>query len=439
MTDAATVDAPSRVSRRSPVTGGVVGKGAELATLVVLSVVVPRLLGPAHYGHFAVVLTVVTIGTTALALGGTPLLSRYVPAAPPAERPALARALGARLAAARLVHLAVVALVAAALVVLRPAAFPVGTVALTMVALAANVVATVALQVGLGLGRTGPWNARYPVQNAVLVAAVGVLHPLAGPAGAPWAVLVAALAGLVTGAVAVRGVLGAPRPVSDVAVPDGALRFGRQQGVAWALLQGSLRGGVLVVAVLVGVGVQAGFAALAIGVAAAAVHAVLQLFVVSLPGLAAEPVVHAEAVLRRLAGRLLVLLVPAGAATAAVLEAAVPAVFGAGYTGAAPVFLPMVALVVLAPALALVLQAAALRTRGRATLAGAGAGALVLVVASAVLVPAHEAVGAASAMLLGVAATVVVSARLLPGALGWRIGLATIVGPGLVLAVGAAA
>lgn len=439
MTETATVDAPrSRVSRRSPVAGGLLGKGAELVTLVVLSVVVPRLLGPTDYGQFAVVLTVVTIGTTALALGGTPLLSRYVPAAPPAERPALARALGSRLAAARLVHLAVLALVAAALVVLRPAAFPADTVALTMVALAVNVVATLALQVGLGLGRTGPWNARYPVQNAVLVAAVVVLHPLAGPAGATWAVVVAALAGLATGAIAVRGVVGAG-PAAAVTVPDGALRFGRQQGVSWALLQGSLRGGVLVVALLVGAGVQTGYAALAIGVAAAAVHAILQLFVVSLPGLATERVQHAEAVLRRLATRLLVVLVPAGAAAAAVLEHAVPIVFGGAYADAAPVFLPMVALVVLAPALALLLQDAALRTRGGATLAGAAAGAVVLVAASAVLVPTHAALGAGIAMLLGVAATVLVAGRLLPGALGWPVGLATGLGAALVLAVGAAA
>ena len=69
------------------------GKIAEAVTLVLLATVVPRLLGPHDYGQFSVVLTLVAIGSVALTLGGATLLARYVPAAPPAERAPLARAM----------------------------------------------------------------------------------------------------------------------------------------------------------------------------------------------------------------------------------------------------------------------------------------------------------------------------------------------------------
>lgn len=444
MTGPAAVDVAARPSRRSPVTGGIVGKAAELATLALLSVVVPRLLGPSDYGWFTVVLTTVTIGTTALALGGTPLLSRFVPAAPPAERLGLARALGVRLAVSRLGQVAVLALAAAVLVVRDPSSFPPVTVALTTVALAANVAATLALQVGLGLGRTGPWNARYPVQNAVLVLAVLVLYPLAGRTGAVWAVVVAAGAGVAAGVVAARGVLGAARTGPTPPLPVGALRFGRQQGAGWALLQVSLRGGVLAVALLVGAGAQVGFAGLATGVAAAVVHAVLQLFIVSLPGLAdgsgATPSVGAgEAALRRLTGRILAVLLPASLVAAVALPRAVPLVFGDAYAAAADVFVPMVALVVLSPVLGLVLQSAALRTRAEATLTGAAAGAAAFLLASGLLVPGRAALGAAIATLAGVAVTVAVTGRALPGAVGWRLGGLAVAGASGVVVVGALA
>ena len=51
------------------------------------------------------------------------------------------------------------------------------------------------LQVALGLGITGPWTVRYPLQNAVLIVAVLVLYPLAGIDGAAIAILVSAAVG----------------------------------------------------------------------------------------------------------------------------------------------------------------------------------------------------------------------------------------------------
>ena len=63
----------------------VVAKSAEALTLIALATVVPRALGPADYGLFAVVLAVVGIASMSLSLGGPLLLSRFVPAAPAAK------------------------------------------------------------------------------------------------------------------------------------------------------------------------------------------------------------------------------------------------------------------------------------------------------------------------------------------------------------------
>ncbi len=67
--------------QRGPVVASLAGKVAEAVTLLLLARVVPRVLGPADYGRFAVALTVVAIGAVAMTLGGATLLARYVPTA----------------------------------------------------------------------------------------------------------------------------------------------------------------------------------------------------------------------------------------------------------------------------------------------------------------------------------------------------------------------
>src|SRR5881398_2025284 len=94
------------MSRRSPIALTLVAKAAETLTLVGLATIIPRALGPADYGVFAVVLALVGIVSTSLSLGGPLLLSRFVPAAPPAERGALALALALRIARFRAAMLA---------------------------------------------------------------------------------------------------------------------------------------------------------------------------------------------------------------------------------------------------------------------------------------------------------------------------------------------
>jgi len=425
---------------RCVVAASVAGKAAELATLVALAVLVPRVLGPADFGRFSVALTVVTIASVAMMLGGPTLMARYVPAAAPAQRAALARALTARLALGRAAQLLAVAVVAAALVVVDPSAFPADLTALVVLALGFSVVATLALQAGLGLGRTGAWSARYALQNAVLVVGVLVLYPLGGVTAAVGAITLSCAAALGLGVLTAGPVLRGRGTAA--ALPTGAVRFAVLQAAGGALVQVAHRGGVVAVALLAGSTTQTGHVALALGVALAATYAVAQVFTVALPGLVereSEDAGAAEAALRRLAGLALAVLLPAALAAALLFEAAVPAVFGDGYAGAVEAFAPALAMVVLAPVNALALQVAALRVRPEATLHSAVAGALAFALVALLAVPALGATGGAAAALAGAVAAALASIGLLPGAIGARVGGASLAGAAGVLAACAVA
>jgi lipopolysaccharide exporter len=420
---------------RGPVVASVAGKAAEAVTLVLLATVVPRVLGPANYGHFAVALTVVAIGSVAMTLGGATLLARYVSAADPGQRAALARALSVRLARNRAVLFVALTVVATVLVMWDPARFPPLLAALVLIALALNVVATLALQADLGLGRAGAWCARYPLQNAVLVVAAVVLYDTAGVTGAVAAIAVAAAVAFVLGVVAAAPLL--RRRLPPVPIPQSALRFGLLQATSGVLAQVAQRGGVIAVAALSASDVQTGFAALAIGVALAAIYAIAQVFTVSLPRLAqGSGLAGAESSLRRLAGGLLAVVVPVAGATVLTLDAAVPIVFGERYAAAAAAFGPALAMVVLAPVNALVVQAAALRLRPEATLYAAVAGALGFTGAAVLAVPVWGAAGATAAALAGATGYALLAIRLLPGAAGARLTVASVGGAAAVVLLG---
>ncbi|MDQ3989315.1 MAG: hypothetical protein M3291_08985 [Actinomycetota bacterium] len=425
---------------RGPVVAGLVGKAAEAVTLLLLATLVPRVLGPADYGRFAVALTVVAIGSVAMTLGGATLLARYVPAAASDERGALARALSLRLARNRAAQFAVLVVIAVVLVAWDPVRFPPLLTAFVLIALALNVAATLALQADLGMGRTGAWCARYPVQNAVLVAAALVLYQVAGVTGALAAIVVAAAVAFALGAVAAAPLL--RRRLPPVALPDGALRFGYLQASSGVLVQLAQRGGVIAVALLAGSSLQTGYAALAIGVACAATYAVVQVFTVSLPwlterhGTGGVGAVDAEPVLRRLAGGLLAVVVPAAAVAVLAIDTAVPIVFGRDYAAAAAAFGPALAMVALAPVNALAVQAAALRLQPEATLYCALAGAAAFSGVAVLAVPAWGASGATCAALAGAAASALLATRILPGAVGSRLAVASLGGATVVAVLG---
>lgn len=456
-------DAPAvRSPLRAAVAGSMAGKAVEMVTLVLLATVVPRVLGPVAYGRFAVPLTIVTVGSLALTLGGPAVMNRYVPAAPPADRVGLARALGARLARGRAVQLVAMGAVTALVVALRPDILPPLVTALVALALVLNVAASLVMQMGLGLGRTGAWSARFPLQNAVLVVAVLGLDGVAGPTGAVVALVVAGVAACALAAATVGPALRGDH--SLVAVPDGAQRFGTVQATAAALVQATQRGGVLAVALLAGSAVQTGYASLAIGIALGATYAVLQAFTVCLPHLGGlpdargaavsgrpalgplpsgaptpdhaapgAPAPGAEAALRRLAGALLAVIVPAAVLGALLIEVIVPAAFGTGYEGAARAFGPALAVVTLAPLHSLAVQGSVLRLRPEAALAGGVAAAAAFVVAAVIAVPAWGATGGLVAVLAAAAVGLVASLALLPGLAGRALPSATAAGATAVL------
>lgn len=423
------------------------GKAVEMTTLVLLATVVPRTLGPAAYGRFSVPLTIVTLGALAMTLGGPMVLARFVPVAEPERRVAVARAIGGRLARGRAIQVGAIAVAAALLSAVDPTRFPPATVAAIVVALALNVATGLALQVVLGLGQAGPWSTRWPLQNTVLVAAVLVLEPRYGDGGAVAAIVLASMVGTAFAAVVLRPVVAVR--TEPAAVPDGAMRFGAYQATGAALTQFAQRGGVLAVAVLTGSGAglatpetETAYAALAIGIALGATYAILQAFTVSLPHLADRSTSDrstdgSEAVLRRLAGALMAVVVPGAVVGALLLDRLVPVAFGDDYRGAAPAFGPALALVVLAPVGALVVQAAALRLRPEVTFVAGVAAAVGFVVTSLLAVPAHGAVGATAAALVGGVAGTVAATHALPGAVGGRVGAVTVVGVVAVAALAA--
>lgn len=140
--------------------------------------------------------------------------------------------------------------------------------------------------------------------------------------------------------------------------------------------------------------------------------------------------------LRRLAAGVLAVVVPAAVMTVLVIDTAVPLVFGSGYAGAAEAFGPALAMVVLAPVNALAVQTAALRLRSEATLYGALAGAATFAGTAVVAVPAWGAPGATCAALAGVAASALLAIRMLPGAVGVRLGVASLGGAAAVAGLG---
>ncbi len=421
---------------RASVVGSMLAKVAEMVTLLLLATIVPRALGSEGYGRFAVPLTIVTLGSLALSLGGPLVLARFVPAAPPAERVALARAIGVRLARGRAIQVVGVAVLAGGAALLAPDRFPRVETTLVVLALALGVATTLALQVPLGLGRTGPWTLRYPLQNVVLIAASLGLHHRFGDRGAVVGIVVSTAVALVFALVVLWPI--ARQPAARVAVPDGALRFGVLQAAGAAMLQAVHRGGVVVVAVLGASSEEAGFAALAGGIALAVTYAVLQAYTVSLPHLAERTDDSGEPVLRRLSAWLLAGLVPVALVGVLLVDRLVPVVFGDDFEGAVAAFGPALALIVLAPVGALVVQVAALRLRPQVALVNGAAALVTFVVVAVLAVPAWDAAGASLATLAGVAVGGVVSMRRLPGAVGAGLAVASYVAAAGVLALAVA-
>ena len=394
-----------------------------------------RVLGPADYGNFALAMAIVGLGSLSLSLGGPTLMARYVPAAPADERTAVARAIGARLARWRMLGAGSIALAAAVLIAISPETFPPLLTTLIVTALVLDVGATLAFQIALGLGRTTLWSLRYPFQNLVLIVAALCLAPAAGATGAVAGVTVASAAAFGLGVTRIFAPLRFAERGAEI--PAGAMRFGGYSVMAGFVLHLYQRGGVVAVPILDGSKVETGFAGLAIGVSLAGSYAVSQAFAVQLPKLAEEfgqDPEGTEAVGRRLARDLQLLLIPLTVAAALALDPLLPAIVGEGFSEAEAAFGPALAMLPLAPLVVLASQLATLRLIPEKRLLAAAVGALVFLAVAVALVPAWGAAGATSALLAGTLASIVTSALVLPRAFSPQLVAAALTGAAMVLA-----
>jgi hypothetical protein len=392
---------------RRALAGSAAGKAAEALTLAALVALVPRALGPADYGAFAVALAVATGIATATGIGGPALFARVLAPLGMDARGSVARALVRRVAAARAALLALLAGGAAAAALLAPGSVSALELALVGAAAALGAGATLASQLTLGLERTVAWSLRYPVENAVIVAGALVLYPLAGRDGALAAITLGAAAALALGLATAWPVLRGAH--ADGVLPAGALRFARLQAAGGALTQAVHRGAAPAGALLGLTSAATGQAAIAAGAALAITYAVAQTTLVALPAATRafpRDRAGAEAALRRVALACTVVVVPACALLALTAEPLLATTLGQEFRAAAAPLRIALCAAALAPLWALATQLAALRDRPDASLAGAAAGAIAFTTIVVLAIPRAGASGAAAAMLGGVGATV---------------------------------
>jgi len=381
------------------------GKALEALTLAALVLLVPRALGAADYGGFAVALAVATGIATATGIGGPSLFARVLAPLDGRGRQDVARALVLRIGRTRASLLCGLAFAAAAGTWLAPGDVAPGQVALVGAAAVLGTAATLFSQLALGLERSAAWTLRYPLENAVIVVAALALYPVAGLDGAIAAVALGAAAALVLGIAGTRDALRGARAGADL--PAGALRFARLQAGAGGLTQVVHRGAAPACALAGAGAVATAHVAIAAGVALAITYAVLLTLLVALPAAMrahAQDRMRAEAVLQRTALLCAAVVVPVCGGLALAAEPLLAGALGEDFRGAADALRIALAAAALAPLWALANQLAALRGRAEATLEGAAAGALAFACAAAALIGPHEAAGAAGAMLAGVAA-----------------------------------
>lgn len=417
------------------------GKALELSAQILLVALVPRVLGPADYGVFALVFTVVSVSSLSMALGGPALLSRFIQAVSPGERDMVARALFIRLARWRGALLCTIVICAIVLAAVAPSTFSPVIVVWAIAALVFDVGATLAFQAALALQHTTAWSFRFGVQNAITLATALAGYGIAGVEGA-----VAGLA-LASGAVFAWGAFLVGRQLvrtrSGASLPPGVVRFGALQAIGNFFEQLTHRGAVVAVAILAGSSVETGFTALAVGIAMAGTYVIWQLFTVQLPGLVAatrdEPDASvAEQSLRQLAGVSLAGAFALGVVGVCLVPLVTPIVFGEQFEDAEPAMAIALAALPLAPFTAASTQVGALRLRPGLRACATGAGFAAFAVAAALAVPHWEATGGAMALLAGCSVSVLVSRLMFPEVIDRGLLAAALGGSVLLLGLAAA-
>lgn len=393
---------------RRALAGSSACKALEALTLAGLVLLVPRALGPADYGGFAVALAIATGVATATGIGGPALFARVLGPLGMTERRELGRLLVRRLGTVRGAAVVFLLIPGGVGVALAPGTVSAAQIALVLAAAGLGTAATLLSQLALGLQRTVAWSLRYPLENGVIVAAALVLYPLAGIDGALAAIALGAAAALaLSAATAGRAIAGA-QATGDRRLPADVLRFARLQAAGGALTQTVHRGAAPACALL-GVGAaETGHAAIAAGAALAITYAVMQTTLVALPSAARAFTgdrVGAEAALRRVAWLAAIVVVPACVVIALAAEPLLAIGLGDQFRDAAQPLRIALAAAALAPLWALATQLAALRNQPESVLAGAALGAAAFLAGAAIGLPSGGAGAAATAMLAGVVAT----------------------------------
>jgi O-antigen/teichoic acid export membrane protein len=434
--------AATSAHRASPALISSAGKTLELASQVLIVLVLARLLGPRDYGTFALALAFVAVLSHTVSAGGSTLMARFIPSVPRDQRPALARRLVRRVGRWRALEVTVFAEACAIATLVDPGTFAPVVCGLVAAAVAFEAAATLLFQIDLGLGRVGMFSFRFGVQNLALVAASATLYMLAGSDGAVAGILVASGAAFAWGAATVGRELARSRGGPEAVDPPLMWRFGLHQTVGGLLALVVQRGAVVAAAVLGASKSETGYAALGVGIGLAGSFAVAQAFAVNLPALAdlarRDPVV-ADAAVVAFAWRALVAVAPLTLIAAALVHDAVPVVFGAGFRGAAGAIYVGLALMPLAPASSHLYQLAALRLARRQVLVSRAIGAVAFLAVAPIAVTRWQGLGAAIAVLAGTVATLV-SARLELGrGASWPLIGASALASAGVLAIGATA
>ena len=413
-----------------------VAKWAELVTQALLFLVVPRVLGPDAYGQFAVAFAAVSLVSIGLGLGAPLAAIRYVPAATPEQRYGRARAVAASTAASRARVLS--ALTVAALATLPPLLDVSLSVTLAVCAAAwCSVASSVVSELALAVGRSRVWNARFPLENALVVVAAPVGYAAGGADGAIYGLAAATAATLALLSPGLVGDLrGAPRTSG---LPPGAVAYARIQTVSVVLSTLVMRGGPLAMVLAGEPGAAVGYAAIATGVGAAGAAAMMSLLGVQLPRLVSQPREGTKDDARRSAWAAIAIAIAVTVPAALLAEPALELALGDEFAPARDAVVLALPSVPLGAALGHLWLVTNLGLRLRVLAAGWTAGAVRFAAVAALTIPAIDARGASTALSCGLLAAAVTMAGLLGDRAVRATTSAAVLGAALVLGAGAAA
>lgn len=417
----------------------VVAKSAELTSQALLFLLVPRALGPSGYGQFAPAFGAVSIVAIALGLGAPLAAIRYVPASHPGERLSTARAVAEHVMRSRAGLLTAISVVATVVAIVVPRA-PVGLIVAICASSWFSVGSTILSELALAIGLPRVWNARFPLENLLVLGCAIGGDAAFGISGAIVGIAVATSVTFCALGVFVVPHLAGASPGQTL--PAGASSYARFETASVIVTTVILRGSPLGMVLLGAAKAQVGYAAIATGVGAAAAGVVLSLFSVQLPRL--SDIARADLPQAESEARNYTLLVLAVAVLPAVPIAiyATPilrVVLGHGFVGARDALVIALAAAPLTVAIGLGGQVAHLRLRPSILAFAWSCGGLTFIAVGAAAVPGQGSRGAALAVVAALAAAAVVAVALLRDRALRAPALIAIAGAATLLGVGWAA